>query len=75
MQAGIAAVIADVVLKLGSDVLKEKDPISAIIMIGAFIATYFLKVNVIYIILVCGFIGAIKILLQRKKVQKDGDLL
>lgn len=73
MQAGIAAVIVDVVLNLGGNVLKEKDLISAIVMTGAFIATFFLKINVMYIILVCGCIGAIKILVQLKKVKKDGD--
>lgn len=72
MQAGIAAVIADVVINLGSNVLKEKDMISALIMAGAFIATYLLKINVVYIILVCGCIGAVKILIQTKKVHKDG---
>jgi len=73
MQAGIAAVIADVVLNLGANVVKEKDTVSVLIMIGAFVATFFLKVNVIYIIIVCGFIGAVKILIQMKKAKKDGD--
>ena len=53
MQAGVAAVIADVVLNLGGNVVKEKDLISAFVMISAFIATFFLKINVMYIILVC----------------------
>ncbi|HHT57248.1 chromate transporter [Herbinix luporum] len=73
MQAGIAAVIADVVLNLGDNVLKEKDIVFAIIMVGAFVATFFLGINVIYIILVCGFIGAAKMLLQIRKIQKEGD--
>lgn len=73
MQAGIAAVIADVVLNLGANIVKEKDIVSVIIMLGAFTATFFLKVNVIYIIIVCGLIGAIKILIQMKKNQKEGD--
>lgn len=73
MQAGIAAVIADVVLNLGANVVKEKDIVAVIIMVGAFIATFFLKINVMYIIIVCGFIGAAKILIQMKKIQKDGD--
>ncbi|NLC18203.1 MAG: chromate transporter [Clostridiales bacterium] len=73
MQAGIAAVIADVDLNLGANVVKEKDIVAVIIMVGAFIATFFLKINVMYIIIVCGFIGAAKILIQMKKIQKDGD--
>lgn len=73
MQAGVAAVIADVVLNLGGNVVKEKDLISAFVMISAFIATFFLKINVMYIILVCGCIGAGKIVLQERKYKKDGD--
>jgi len=73
MQAGIAAVIADVVMSLGSNVFEQKEIVSVIIMVSAFIATFFLGVNVMYIILVCGGIGAVKILIQMKKVQKGGD--
>lgn len=73
MQAGVAAVIADIVMSLGSNVFKQKDIVSVIVMAGAFIATFFLGINVMYIILVCGCIGAVKILIQIKKVQKDGD--
>ncbi|HHU91091.1 MAG TPA: chromate transporter [Clostridiaceae bacterium] len=66
MQAGVAAVIADVVISLGNSVIKGKNFISAIVMIGAFIATYFFKVNVIYIILACGLIGAISAYFRKK---------
>ena len=70
MQAGVAAVITDVVLNLGSNVFKQKDIVSAIIMLGAFITTFFLGINVMYIILVCGCIGATKILIQTKKSKR-----
>lgn len=73
MQAGVAAVIADVVMNLGGNVIKEKDIISALVMVCAFATTFFFKVNVMYIILVCGCIGAAKILIQAKKTPKDGD--
>lgn len=73
MQIGVAAVIADVVLNLGGNIIKEKDIISIFVIIGAFITTYFLKINVMYIILVCGCIGAFRILIQTKKNQKDGN--
>ena len=73
MQAGVAAVIADVVMSLGSNVFKQKDIVSVIVMVGAFISTFFFGINVMYIIFVCGCIGAVKILIQMKKVQKDGD--
>ncbi len=73
MQAGVAAVIVDVVLNLGGNIVKDKDIVSILVMIGAFIATYFLKINIMYIILICGCIGAGKILIQTQKIKKDGD--
>lgn len=57
MQAGVAAVIADVVLNLGGNIVKNKEYLSVVVMIGAFCVTYFLKINVVYIILVCAIIG------------------
>ncbi|MBN2617599.1 MAG: chromate transporter [Spirochaetales bacterium] len=60
MQAGIAAVIINVVLDLGKNIFKEKSILSVIIMVLSFIAVYFFKINIIYIVLVCGFIGFLK---------------
>lgn len=74
MQAGVAAVIADVVLNLSGNVAKEKEIVSILVMVGAFIATFLLKVNVMYIILTCGCIGAIQVLLREKKAKKDGEM-
>lgn len=73
MQAGVAAVIADVVLNLGGNIVKDKDIVFILVMIGAFIATYFLRINIMYIILICGCIGAAKFLIQTKKIKKGGD--
>lgn len=57
MQSGVAAVIFDVVLNLGGNIVKNKEYVSVVVMICAFCATYFLKVNVIYIIVACAVIG------------------
>jgi chromate transporter len=43
MQAGVAAVICDVVLTMGGSISKTKDTISIFVMILAFIATYVLN--------------------------------
>lgn len=67
MQAGVAAVICDVVLGLGSKVVKQKSVLKDIIMIFAFAAAFFFKMNVIYIILVSGFVGLVSALLRRKE--------
>ena len=53
MQAGVAAVICDVVIRMGSGVFKEKNALFVIIMAAAFILTFFLDLNVIFIILGC----------------------
>lgn len=60
MQAGVAAVIADVVINMGSNVIKGEKALPIILMAGAFVAAYFFKINVMYIILICGAVGAIK---------------
>lgn len=67
MQAGVAAVICDVVLNLGAKVVKEKSAMSIAIMAGAFIATAFFKVNVIVIILCAAALGVIRLLVERGK--------
>lgn len=67
MQAGVSAVILDVVCSLGQSVLKEKSIISTIIMLAAFVATFFLRVNVIYIILASALIGICKALFQLRR--------
>lgn len=66
MQAGVAAVIADVVINMSGNIVKKKEFISILVMIFAFIATYFLNINVMFIILICGVIGALKTLFKRR---------
>ncbi|MDD3174814.1 MAG: chromate transporter [Herbinix sp.] len=59
MQAGVAAVILDVVVSMVIDLLKERKVLPVVIMIGAFIATFFLNINVVFLILASGIIGGI----------------
>ena len=60
MQAGVGAVIASVTYEMGAGVVKEKDKLSLVILVGAFAAACFFSVNVIYIVLICGAIGAVR---------------
>ena len=57
MQAGVAAVILDVVFGLGGNVIKQHQPIYIAIMVLAFLANVVFNVNVILIILVCALVG------------------
>lgn len=67
MQAGVGAVIASVVYDMASGLVKSKSILSVLIMIAAFIAAYFIKVNVIYVILICGVIGAVRTLYETRR--------
>ena len=66
MQAAVGAVIADVVFNLGRNVVKQKNVLHIALMGLAFIAVYFLGVNVIYVILACSVLGALLTLSKRK---------
>lgn len=67
MGAGVVAVIFDVVLTMGSSIMKVKRVLPVLIMAGAFIATTVFHVNVIVIILVCGVIGALDMKFRERK--------
>ena len=45
MQAGVGAVIASVTYDMGAPIVKEKDPMSLVIMLGAFLAACILAVS------------------------------
>lgn len=66
MQSGVAAVILDVSISLGKNVVKEKQAVHLAILAAAFIATFFLRVNVIWIILCAAVIGVCLTLAERK---------
>ena len=69
MQAGVAAVIFDVVFSLGANVLKLRKWIYVLVMVAAFIATFIFKVNVVYIILVAAAVGiCLEVWNRRRKV-------
>lgn len=57
MQAGIATVIYNVVIDMGGMALKSKKMLSAILMPSVFIAVFVFKVNVVWVIMICGSIG------------------
>ncbi|MDO4327267.1 MAG: chromate transporter [bacterium] len=70
MQAGVAAVIFDVVYTLGKNVLKEKSMLAVLIMLGSFVAVRFLGINIVFVILIVGVIGAVKTLFFDRKGEK-----
>ena len=67
MQAGVAAVILDVVLSLEANIRKTRRPFLYLILAAAFIATFFFQINVIFIILTAICIGTCLAIIQKKK--------
>ena len=60
MQAGVGAVIASVTYEMALGIMKEKNVLSYVIMVMAFVGQYCLNINVVYIILTCIGIGLIQ---------------
>ena len=67
MQAGVGAVIAQVVWEMGG-----RQWISVCIMVAAFAANYVFRVNVILIILICALIGVVRTM-RSEKARKKGE--
>ena len=67
MQAGVGAVIASVVYEMGRGMADQKDPLSLLTMAGAFAASWIFGINVVYVILVCGLLGAVRTLLAGRR--------
>ena len=70
MKAGVSAVILSVVYDMAAGVVKGKDRVNIAIMILAFIATYFGKVNVVFVILITIAFGAVRTIWREKRGTK-----
>lgn len=66
MQAGVAAVICDVVLDLSGKVVKTKRVLSILLMIAAFVLVYFFDLSVILVILAAALLGVVIGLVRKK---------
>lgn len=69
MQVGVGAVITAVVFEMGAGILKQRNILFILIMIGSFCMTEFLHVNVVLIILSCMFIGVCKMFVKKRTKQ------
>lgn len=73
MRAGVAAVILDVVVNLAKNVIKLKNILYIIVMLVAFIGTYFFNVGAMYIIFSCLVIGLVTVLIDYRKEKINGN--
>lgn len=71
MQAGVAAVIFDVVLSLGTGIVKQKQIVYYAIMFVAFVAVLFFDVNVIFVILAAALLGIVLEVIGRKRGRRQ----
>lgn len=72
MGIGVAAVIVDVVYTMAKGVVKTKDALWIIVMCAALVVALFTSLNVVFVILACGVVGAINVIAQDKKTGKGG---
>ena len=70
MRAGVAAVIVDVVIDLTEKVIKTKKVLWMTLMVAAFIALVVFKVNIIWLIMICGAVGLVNSLTAGKEAVK-----
>ncbi len=71
MQAVVAAVICSVVIDMARQIIKQKRILPIVLMIAVFIAAAVLKVNVMLIILLCGFIGLLDTVFRHRRLNAE----
>lgn len=67
MRSGVGAVIVSVVWDMGAGIVRQKKISSIFIMFCAFIANYYFKINVVFIILICIILAAAKAIIRERR--------
>ena len=67
MEAGVCAVIIDVVASMATAIVKKRSLYLLLLMVGSFVAAAVLKVNVMLVILACVLAGLATTLLSRNR--------
>lgn len=67
MQAGVAAVIADLVADMCAMILRQRSRLLSAMMPGAFIASFFMNINVAVILMTCCALCLIRLWIMRRK--------
>jgi chromate transporter len=62
MQAGVCGVILDVVIGMSRTIIKDRKIVPITLMILAFIAVAAFRVNVAFVILICGAVGVVSVI-------------
>lgn len=72
MRAGVAAVIINVVVRMGGGIVRQKKIIPVAVMLAVFAAVYFFKVSIILIILLCAALGVATALVESARAKQNG---
>lgn len=67
MEAGVSALIIDLLFDMTSTILKEKNTLHILIVPLSFIATFFFNINVAFILLISAILGFSQIRLNRNR--------
>ena len=70
MLCGVAAVIFDVVINMARPFFQKKEVSSVLVLLASFFAVRFFNVNIIMLIIACGFFGAVNTLRKEKERAK-----
>lgn len=70
MEAGVGALIVDIVLDMSKAVFKAKQPLMSCIVPVTFIGSFFLHINVVIIILLCSVVCFVDGWLKKRKKEK-----
>lgn len=71
MQSGVAAVIADVVVNLGRNLAKN-GVFSLVVAAAVFAASWWLKVNVMYLLLACAALAMVRMGIEKWRAARKG---
>jgi chromate transporter len=70
MKAGVSAVIMSVVFDMASGIVKTGDVLNILLMAAAFIANYYLHINVVIIIGISIVLGIVRSVIQAQTSKK-----
>jgi chromate transporter len=69
MEAGVAAVMVDLIIDMCAMVLKEKNAFMSALIPAAFIANFIFQINAIFILITCCLLCVIRIAYKKRRTQ------
>ncbi|HIV17593.1 MAG TPA: chromate transporter [Candidatus Alectryocaccobium stercorigallinarum] len=69
MEAGVAAVMVDLIVDMCAMILKEKNIFLSALIPAAFIANFIFQINAIYILIVCCLLCVVRVVLKKRNKQ------